>query len=249
MDITIDNLVKQFGSHTVLDNIQLQVSDVHAVGILGPSGSGKTTLLRVLAGLEKPSSGKIIINNRAIPYETHKAIDNSEHLRNYRRRLGVVFQAFNLFPHLSALNNIIVPLVKVHQWKKERAKEWAMELLQKFSLDTHGHKHPHQLSGGQKQRVAICRAIAASPEFLLFDEPTSALDPDFIVEVLETIKGLKEICDFIIVTHHTGFARNISDYVLFLDQGNILEHGTPKQVYDNASHPQVKNYFDKVLMY
>lgn len=248
MQLTIKNLVKNFsGTQNVLDDISMSVEGIRAMIILGPSGGGKTTLLRTIAGLESPTSGSIIINGTPIPYDSGVDIDRSDALRKYRMQNGVVFQSFNLLPHLTALHNITLPLIKVHKIEKEQAEEQALSLLEQFALKPHAHKKPHQLSGGQQQRIAISRAMATRPKLLLFDEPTSALDPEFIADVLAMISTAREICDIIIVTHHMGFARKVSDYALFMSDAKIIEHGTPDYVFESSHNPQVRKFFDTIL--
>lgn len=246
MIIDIKNISVHFGSNIALNNINITLNDVGVIALLGSSGCGKTTFLRTIAGLEKPKNGEIYINHHKIPYDD-KRIDTSDVLREYRKHIGVVFQAHNLLPHLNALQNITLPLIKVHKYTKKQAKDRAEELLHRFSLHPYMHQLPHQLSGGQKQRVAICRALAPSPEFLLFDEPTSSLDPDFVMEVLETIKELKSLCDFIVVTHHIGFAKSIADYIVFLDKGAILAHATPDVLFTQSLDEKIKKFFDNAL--
>ncbi|MFA7566977.1 MAG: ATP-binding cassette domain-containing protein, partial [Alkalispirochaeta sp.] len=175
---------------------------------------------------------------------------NGEHLREYRKKLGMVFQAYNLFPHLTALENITLPLEKIHGVPADQARERAMVLLQRFQLEPHIEKKPAQLSGGQQQRIALSRAIAIEPEFLILDEPTSALDPQFTAEVLEMIEDLRrEDTHLILVTHEMGFARHVSDYVLFIDDGRIVESGTPQHVFNETSNAKVQHFFDRVLKY
>lgn len=243
MDLHIHNLTKSFGDHTVLDSVTLDLQDLQSLVIIGPSGGGKTTLLRILAGLERPDSGTIHVNN-------HELIYKEEHLRNYRKRVGMVFQAYNLFPHLTAMENITLPLQKVHGHNREEAQGIAETLLKRFQLLEHGYKKPAQLSGGQKQRIAISRAVAINPEFLLLDEPTSALDPEFTAEVLDLIEELRESgMQLIMVTHEMGFARHVAQHILFVDQGGIVEQGTPDQLFTSAATEDVSNFLAKVLKY
>ncbi|MGI9255556.1 MAG: amino acid ABC transporter ATP-binding protein, partial [Salinispira sp.] len=185
MELHLHNLTKIYGDHLVLNNIHLDLKDIHSLVIIGPSGGGKTTLLRILAGLEIPTHGTIKINQHEIQYR-------EEYLRTYRSAIGMVFQAYNLFPHLTALQNITLPLTKVHNFTTEEAEERAITLLKRFQLEEHSHKKPSQLSGGQKQRIAISRAVAIEPEILMLDEPTSALDPEFTAEVLDLVEELCE---------------------------------------------------------
>lgn len=241
MQIQIEGLTKRYGEHTVLDDVSLNLDNTHALVILGPSGGGKTTLLRVIAGLIAPDGGRLRINGRWLDFR-------EQWLREYRKCVGMVFQAYNLFPHLTAVENIKLPLMKVHGKSEEEAEEIAINLLRRFQLEIHRHKRPAQLSGGQKQRIALSRAIAISPEFLLLDEPTSALDPELTAEVLDMIEELREEDKhLVLVTHHMGFARSVSDQVVFIDDGKIIEAGPPEQLFDNPENPQVQRFFDKVL--
>jgi len=243
MKLALENLRKAFGDHTVLDGITLDLADVHCLCLIGPSGGGKSTLLRIIAGLEYPTGGAVALNGREVAYREAA-------LLAHRRRIGTVFQAYNLFPHLSALANITLPLTKVHGLTPEAADEKAMALLQRFHLEQHSHKHPAALSGGQSQRVAIIRALAIEPQVLLFDEPTSALDPEMTAEVLEAIEELKrERRDLLIVTHEIGFARQVADHVAFLADGKILEHGPPAEVIDHPQSDAAKRFLAKVLKY
>jgi len=243
MEISIKNLTKSFGKQVVLDNLNLELSDIHSLAIIGPSGGGKSTLLRILAGLEIPQEGDITINSQ-------KLLFDYKNLQSYRKEIGVVFQAFNLFPHLTALRNITLPLEKVHCISPEEAESRASELLDKFQLGEHKHKRPHQLSGGQQQRVAIVRAIALQAKFMLLDEPTSALDPILTSEVLDSITEIKkEKKDLIIVTHEMGFARNVADHLIFVDKGIIVEKGDPKELFKNPKTPELKEFLGKTLKY
>lgn len=227
MEIKIENLHKSFGEQVVLNGLNLDIKNINSIVIIGPSGGGKSTLLRILAGLEVPNSGEIVVNGERVPKD-------EEELHEYRKSIGVVFQAFNLFPHLTALENIILPLEKVHKVKYEDARERAELLLKRFGLYTHKGKYPHQLSGGQQQRVAIVRALALKPNFLLLDEPTSALDPALTKEILEAIKELrKDKKDMVLVTHEMEFAKGVADYVLFVSGGKIVEMGPPEMIFEN----------------
>lgn len=249
MKLKLNNLTKTFENHTVLDSVSLEIPKVHSLVLIGPSGGGKTTLLRMIAGLEHPTDGNIEMNSRVIPYTKEVPIDHSKELREYRKKIGIVYQNYNLFPHLTALENITLPLEKVHNLSQNEAHERATELLKRFQLIEHARKKPSQLSGGQKQRIAISRAIAVQPEYLLLDEPTSALDPEFTSEVLDMIDELQrnENIDIIIITHHMGFARYVSDYLLFIANKTILAHGSPNYMFDNTENIVIKNFFEKIL--
>lgn len=249
MKLELSNLSKSFGEHNVLDSVSLEVSKAHSIVLLGPSGGGKTTFLRIIAGLEAPDTGTITVNNKKLPFEPGVPVDTSRELREYRKKIGVVFQNYNLFPHLDAITNITLPLEIVHSLPPAEAVDRAEELLNRFQLIEHAYKKPFQLSGGQKQRVAISRAIAAKPDYLLLDEPTSALDPEFTAEVLDMISELLENgnIDIIIVTHHMGFARHASDYIIFVGEGRIPTHGKPEDVFSHSEDDAVKQFFDKIL--
>jgi len=243
MKLHLRELSKSFNGHLVLDRVSLALEKVHTLVLIGPSGGGKTTLLRIIAGLEYPSAGEVKIDDEAVVFDEAS-------LLQHRRTIGTVFQAFNLFPHLTALQNITLPLEKVHGHAPAEAAEVAQQLLQRFQLEKHSAKRPAELSGGQRQRVAIARAISIKPRLLLFDEPTSALDPEMTAEVLDTIKELREAGgDFILVTHEMGFARQIADQVLLLAEGRIVEAGPVEQVFEHPAHAQSRDFFARVLKY
>lgn len=241
MKLKIDNLHKAFDGKVVLDGINLELENFHSLAIIGPSGGGKSTLLRIIAGLQKPDEGHISVNEKNIEF-------NEKFLKDYRKHIGVVFQSYNLFPHLTALKNIVLPLVEVHKIEKTKAEDIAKNLLKRFQLEEHGHKKPQELSGGQQQRVAVARALATDSKFLLFDEPTSALDPELTSEVLNMIKELDDQeKDLILVTHEMGFARQSCDYTLFMANGKIIEHGKSDDIFLNPKTPELKNFLDKIL--
>ena len=226
MEIKIENLHKSFGEQVVLNGLNLDLKGIHSIVIIGPSGGGKSTLLRILAGLEIADEGEIVVSGERIPKE-------EEELHEYRKGIGVVFQAFNLFPHLTALENIVLPLERVHGVSKKESVERAEKLLKRFGLFEHRNKYPHQLSGGQQQRVAIVRAMALKPKFLLLDEPTSALDPALTKEILEAIGELrKDKKDMVLVTHEMEFAKGVADCVIFVSGGKIVEMGPPGIIFD-----------------
>lgn len=244
MKLELNNLYKHYGELKVLDGVSLSLEDIHSLVFIGPSGGGKTTLLRLIAGLENPDGGSILINDQPIEF------GSEDSLREYRKRIGMVFQAYNLFPHLTALENITLPLVKVHGYDEKQAMEEALILLERFQLADQAFKKPAQLSGGQKQRIAICRAVAIRPEFLLLDEPTSALDPEYTSEVLDLIGELRdEGMRLILVTHEMGFARQAADYLLFVGDGGLIGQGTPTELFDQNSDERVSRFFNKVLKY
>jgi polar amino acid transport system ATP-binding protein len=243
MRLRATNLSKSFGRQIVLQNINLDLDQVHTLALIGPSGGGKSTLLRIIAGLETPDSGTLFLNDREIIYR-------EKELMAHRRTVGTVFQAFNLFPHLTALQNITLPLEKVHQYSPAEARQIAEAILERFGLSEHGHKPPAQLSGGQRQRVAIARAISIKPKLLLFDEPTSALDPEMTAEVLEVIEELREEGrDLVLVTHQMGFAHRVADQIALLSGGQIVECGPPKQLLDDPHSEITRQFLAKILKY
>lgn len=242
MKLTFKNLSKSYGLHCVLDGINLSLNDVSSIGVIGPSGGGKSTLLRLIGGLEHIDGGEIIFNSFTL--------DSSNIVEKmFRKKVGIVFQSYSLFPHLSALDNITLVLIKVHKLQKEEGIAQAESLLRRFALFEHKDKKPHQLSGGQQQRIAIVRVLAINAELVLFDEPTSALDPILTAEVLEMIEDLKQEDrkDFIIVTHHMGFANQVADYLLFVDNTKIIEHGLPHDLFNKPQTPELKFFLSKTL--
>jgi polar amino acid transport system ATP-binding protein len=243
LKLKISRLSKNFDNHQALEQLSLELEGVHRLAIIGPSGSGKSTLLRVIAGLEIPEAGEVELNGEPMEFQ-------EDALRRHRRNVGVVFQSYNLFPHLTALQNITLPLEKVHGHTPSAAQEIAMQLLGRFQLETHAAKRPAVLSGGQRQRVAIARAIAIQPRVLLFDEPTSALDPEMTAEVLDMIRELStEARDLILVTHEMGFARAVADRIAFLADGRILECGEPDQIFAAPTTAPCRRFLAKVLKY
>jgi len=243
MRLDLCGLEKWFGGQAALQGIHESIVDFKALAIIGPSGGGKTTLLRLIAGLEIPDQGSLAIDGEQLAF-------GREALMRHRQGIGMVFQAFNLFPHLTALENITLPLEKVHGYTAAAAREHAMNLLQRFQLLSHASKKPAELSGGQQQRVAIVRAIAIKPRFLLFDEPTSALDPEMTAEVLEIIEELRlEGRDLIMATHHIGFARQVADHCLFVCDGVIAESGPAGEMFANPRSAALRNFLAKVLKY
>ncbi|MDB6031051.1 MAG: transporter related-protein [Verrucomicrobiales bacterium] len=243
MKLELQKLSKSFNGHPVLQDISLRLEKVHTLVLIGPSGGGKSTLLRIIAGLEYPDAGTVAIDDSPVIYEESNLI-------LHRRTIGTVFQAFNLFPHLTALQNITLPLEKVHGYTPANAKAQALEFLERFKLADHSHKKPAELSGGQRQRIAIARAVAVKPRLLLFDEPTSALDPEMTAEVLEMIEQLREEGrDFILVTHQMGFARQIGDQIGFLAEGRLIEIGPVAQIFEHPLQGTTKQFLAKVLKY
>jgi len=227
----------------VLDAVTLDTGDVHSLVFIGPSGGGKSTLLRIIGGLEVPDGGTVWVDGVQVSYSEADLIQ-------YRRRLGMVFQAFNLFPHMTALQNITLPLEKVHGYSRSRAEGTGLQLLRRFHLEAHAHKRPAELSGGQRQRVAIARAVSVKPRILLFDEPTSALDPEMTAEVLEVIEELKhEGRDMILVTHEMGFARAAAEQVVFLAEGRVVEHGEGSRIMVTPREPVTREFLSRVMRY
>ena len=239
--INVTNLKKSFGSNEVLKGIDLEIAEGEVVCIIGPSGSGKSTLLRCLNKLEEVTDGHVVIDGQDI---TEKTTD----INKVREEIGMVFQHFNLFPHLSVMDNITLAPVELKRENKESAKANAIELLETVGLSEKADAFPSSLSGGQKQRVAIARALAMNPEIMLFDEPTSALDPEMVGDVLEVMKKLaKQGMTMVVVTHEMGFAREVGHRVIFMDGGYIVEEGTPDEVFGNPQNPRTQDFLNKVL--
>lgn len=239
--IDVKNLHKYFGSLEVLKGIDCHIDKGECVCVIGSSGSGKSTFLRCLNLLETPTKGDIVIDDMHL---TEKDFD----VDAMRKRVGMVFQHFNLFPHLTILENVTLAPIRHKMMTEEQAKEKAMELLNRVGVGDKADNYPAQLSGGQKQRVAIARSLALSPEVMLFDEPTSALDPEMVGEVLEVMKQLaQEGMTMVVVTHEMGFAREVANRVFFMDGGGILEEGTPEQIFDHPQEERTKAFLSKVL--
>ena len=239
--IKVTDLKKSFGEAEVLKGVNVHIKKGECVCIIGPSGSGKSTFLRCLNLLEQPNGGEILVGGQNI-------LDPELNVNKYREEVGMVFQHFNLFANKTVLENITLVPVYLGKWKKEEAEEKALNLLRRVGLENKQSVYPKKLSGGQKQRVAIARALAMNPKVLLFDEPTSALDPEMVGEVLDVMKQLaSEGMTMIVVTHEMGFARNVSDRVLFMDQGIILEDKNPEEFFKNPDHNRTKEFLRKVL--
>jgi glutamine transport system ATP-binding protein len=239
--IQVRELTKSFGTHAVLNGLNVQVESQEVVVVIGPSGSGKSTLLRCLNLLEEPSGGDILIEGKSL-------MDPKTSITSIRAEVGMVFQRFNLFPHLRVLDNITLAPMQIRKWPAEKAKMMAMELLHKVGLADKASAYPEALSGGQAQRVAIARALAMEPKIMLFDEPTSALDPEMVGEVLLVMKQLaKEGMTMVVVTHEVGFAREVGDHVIFMEQGSIVEQGTPGQLFENPQQERTRAFLSKVL--
>lgn len=237
----IKDLQKKFGSLTVFDGLNETICKGDVVVIIGPSGGGKSTFIRCLNLLEQPTAGKIYFEGEDI---TAKGFDVNKH----RQKVGMVFQQFNLFSNLTVLENITISLTKVKKQSEEESKEKALKLLKRVGLEDKVNAYPSQLSGGQKQRIAIVRALAMEPDVLLFDEPTSALDPEMVGEVLDVMKELAHTgMTMVVVTHEMGFAREVGNRVLFLDQGKLVEEGTPEQIFGSPKNPRLQDFLAKVL--
>lgn len=241
MKIEFQGLTKQFDNNRVILNPMDFSDDIHTLAIIGPSGGGKSTLLRILGGLILPTAGQLMVDGKKVP-------SDEASLQKYRRELGFVFQQGGLFRHLSAFENITLPLCQVHGYTRQEAEKRAAELLERFGLSGDGHKKPSALSGGQQQRVAIARAVAAKPRLLLLDEPTSALDPEYTTEVLDVVNELKnEGMDFIIVTHEMGFARHACDKAAFLCEGSLMEYGDSASLFARPKTGQLERFLGKLL--
>lgn len=239
--IYINNLHKHFGNLEVLKGIDLHIAPGECVVVIGPSGSGKSTLLRCINRLEEPTEGSIEIDGTNI-------MDKTTDINLMRRKVGMVFQQFNLFPHLTILDNITLAPIKHGIMSKEDAERTAMELLARVGVADKAKSYPAQLSGGQKQRVAIARSLALNPHVMLFDEPTSALDPEMVGEVLDVMKALADVgMTMAVVTHEMGFAKEVADRVIFMDEGVIIEEGTPEEIFNNPKNERTQNFLKKVL--
>ncbi|BFQ95617.1 amino acid ABC transporter ATP-binding protein [Enterococcus cecorum] len=239
--ISVQNLVKKYGNNTVLNDISISIKEGDVVCIIGPSGSGKSTFLRCLNKLEEPTSGDIVIDGARL-------MDKNTDINLVRQHIGMVFQHFNLFPHLTVLENIILAPMDLKKASRDEAEKNAIRLLDMVGLADKKDMKPDNLSGGQKQRVAIARALAMNPDIMLFDEPTSALDPEMVGDVLNVMKDLaKQGMTMVIVTHEMGFAKEVANRVLFTDGGKILEDGTPQQIFENPQNERTKDFLNKVL--
>ena len=239
--IDVKHLSKSFGDHLVLDDISEHIHPGDKVVIIGPSGSGKSTFLRSLNLLEEPSGGTITFDGEVIT-------DAKTNIDLVRRKMGMVFQHFNLFPNMTIKRNITLAPVRTGVMKQDAADRLAMHLLRRVGLEEKADAYPSQLSGGQKQRIAIVRALAMNPKVMLFDEPTSALDPEMVGEVLQVMKELADDgMTMVVVTHEMGFAREVGNRIFFMDEGKILEQGSPEEVFGNPQHPRLKEFLSKVL--
>jgi len=239
--IIVNNLYKYFGKLEVLKGIDTHIREKEVVVIIGPSGSGKSTFLRCLNKLEDATSGSIEIDGTPLDNDT-------TNINTIRREVGMVFQRFNLFPHMTSLENIILAPMKVRKKTRQESEKIASELLRKVGLEDKANVYPDQLSGGQMQRLAIARALAMQPKIMLFDEPTSSLDPEMVGEVLAVMKTLAhEGMTMVVVTHEMGFAREVGDRVLFMDEGVLVEEGTPEQIFNNPQNARTRSFLSKIL--
>ncbi|TFE23407.1 amino acid ABC transporter ATP-binding protein [Cohnella luojiensis] len=239
--IQVKDLSKSFGPNVVLSDIDIEINRQEVVVVVGPSGSGKSTFLRCLNLLEMPERGEITIDGRPL-------LDKHTRIEEIRAEVGMVFQHFNLFPHMSVIDNIMLSPMKVRKRSPEQARKKGMELLGKVGLTDKAEAYPSSLSGGQAQRVAIARALAMEPKIMLFDEPTSALDPEMIGEVLAVMKDLaREGMTMVVVTHEMGFAREVGNRIVFMEQGRILEISSPEQLFDHPKHERTKEFLSKIL--
>ncbi len=239
--IKVENLQKSFENVEVLKGVNIDIKKGEVVVIIGPSGCGKSTFLRTLNLLEEPTGGHIY-------FEDTDITSKNSNINLHRQKIGMVFQQFNLFPHMTILKNMTLAPIKLLKKSKEDAEKEALELLERVGLADRANSYPSQLSGGQKQRVAIVRALCMQPEVMLFDEPTSALDPEMVGEVLEVMKSLaKEGMTMAVVTHEMGFAREVADRIIFIDEGIIMEEGTPEEVFENPKSPRLQDFLSKVI--
>lgn len=248
MLLIAENIKKKFDNESVLEDISLEVNEGEVVVIIGPSGSGKSTLLRCLTQLEQVDGGRVEINGKLMvdTLDDRAVYADSKALHELLLDVGLVFQSFNLFPHYSVLKNIVDAQVKVLKRNKEKATQIAMELLDKMNLPDRAHAYPNELSGGQQQRIAIARALALNPKILFFDEPTSALDPELTGEILKVIRNLaQENMTMVIVTHEMAFAREVADRVIFMDNGLIVEQGTPEELFGNSINQRTKDFLQR----
>ncbi len=239
--IKVQGLVKEYSTTTALDNVNAEIQKGEVVAVIGPSGSGKSTFLRCLNLLEEPTSGHIF-------FEGSDITDPKNDINKLRQRMGMVFQQFNLFPHMTVMQNLTLAPMKLQGKTKQQAEEKAVELLKRVGLDDRADSYPNQLSGGQKQRIAIVRALCMEPDVMLFDEPTSALDPEMVGEVLEVMQDLaKENMTMVVVTHEMGFAREVATRVIFMENGRIVEENEPKEFFDTPKSKRLQEFLEKVL--
>ena len=239
--IKVDHLVKQFGNTKALNDVSAEIRHGEVVVVVGPSGSGKSTFLRCLNLLEEPTDGQIF-------FEGTDITDPKTNINTHRQKMGMVFQQFNLFPHMTIMDNLILAPTKILKKSPDEAKKYAMKLLEKVGLADRADSYPNQLSGGQKQRIAIVRALCMQPDVMLFDEPTSALDPEMVGEVLEVMKDLANgHMTMVVVTHEMGFAREVGTRVIFMEKGSIIEENEPNEFFENPKSSRLKEFLNKVL--
>lgn len=239
--ICVKNLTKEFQNMKALDDISIEIHEGDVMFVVGPSGSGKSTFLRCLNRLEEPDSGSIL-------FEGTDILDRKTDINKHRRKMGMVFQQFNLFPHMTIMQNLTLGPVKLLNLTKEEAEKQALELLKRVGLDDRAGAYPSQLSGGQKQRIAIVRALCMKPDVMLFDEPTSALDPEMVGEVLGVMRELaRERMTMVVVTHEMGFAKEVANRIIFMAEGKILEENGPKEFFENPKNDRLKNFLSKVI--
>ena len=247
--VKVSNLDKYFGRLHVLKNISLEVAEKEVVVVIGRSGSGKSTLLRCINFLEDPDAGAVEVDGIAVQASHHKTREQRQQIHDLRLKTGMVFQEFNLFPHLSVLENVVEAPVTVKKIDKAKATEIGAAFLEKVGLAAKRNEFPNRLSGGQKQRVAIARALTMEPRVMLFDEPTSALDPELIGEVLEVMRQLaREGMTMIVVTHEMDFARQMADRIIYMDEGVIIEQGNPQQIFTEPADPRTRQFLDRILV-
>ena len=246
--VEMKSLNKFYGSHHVLKDIDLSVDRGEVVVVIGASGSGKSTLIRCVNGLEMYQNGSLLVDNYQMPVEEDRKLGGESELANIRKGVGMVFQQFNLFPHKTVVENITIAPMRVRKKTRAEAEATALNLLDRVGLKAHADKYPGQLSGGQQQRVAIARSLAMEPHLMLFDEPTSALDPEMIGEVLDVMRELAaDGMTMMIVTHEMGFAREVADRIVYIDQGQILEIGRPDSFFDNPQNERARTFLTRVL--
>ena len=246
--VEMKSLNKFYGAHHVLKGIDLTVARGEVVVVIGASGSGKSTLIRCVNGLEMYQDGSLVVDGYHMPVEEDRRLGGEKELAAIRKGVGMVFQQFNLFPHKTVTENITIAPMRVRRKSKEEAEATALKLLDRVGLKAHAHKYPAQLSGGQQQRVAIARSLAMEPHLMLFDEPTSALDPEMIGEVLDVMRELAaDGMTMMIVTHEMGFAREVADRIVYIDQGSILEIGKPDAFFDNPTNERARSFLARVL--
>ncbi|AJC79216.1 amino acid ABC transporter ATP-binding protein [Rhizobium etli bv. phaseoli str. IE4803] len=246
--VEMKSMNKFYGAHHVLKDIDLAVTRGEVMVILGASGSGKSTLIRCVNGLEMYQNGSLVVDGYEMPVEADRKLGGERELAAIRKGVGMVFQQFGLFPHKTVLDNITIAPMRVRKKSREEAEATAMKLLDRVGLRAHAHKYPGQLSGGQQQRVAIARSLAMEPHLMLFDEPTSALDPEMVGEVLDVMRELAtEGMTMMVVTHEMGFAREVADRVVYIDQGSIIEIGKPDEFFDNPKNDRARSFLARVL--